>query len=78
MTIVNRLDQLVREKQVEWERDITYKEVSDATGIAQSTLSRMKSGKGIRYDALDKLCAFFGVQPGDLLEYVPTYESQQP
>ena len=71
MTIRNRIDQLVREKQVEWERNITYREISEATGIAESTLSRMKEGKGIRYDVLDALCTFFSCQVGDILEYVP-------
>lgn len=72
MTIVNRLDQLLRERAAEWKRDITYREISEETGIAESTLSRMKSGgKGIRYDVLDGLCEFFQCQVGDVLVYVP-------
>jgi putative transcriptional regulator len=72
MAIVNRIDQLMREKAVEWERDITASEISEKTGIAESTFSRMRSDpKGIRFDVLNALCAFFGVQPGAILVYVP-------
>jgi putative transcriptional regulator len=79
MVIVNRIDQLIREKQAEWERDITYEEISEATGIAKSTISRMKSdGKGIRYDVLNGLCFFFGCQVGDVLVYTPDDKEPSP
>lgn len=40
--------------------------------IAQATLTRVKNGTGgIDHNTLDRLCAFFECQPGDLMEYVP-------
>ena len=44
MTVANRLDQLLRERAAEWKPGITYREISEETGIAESTLSSMKSG----------------------------------
>jgi putative transcriptional regulator len=79
MAINVRLDQVIREKQAEWERDITYREISETTGLAESTIARLKAGsKGIRFDVLDRLCKFLGVVPGDLLEYVPDSSEELP
>jgi putative transcriptional regulator len=49
------------------------KDVSEATGISPNALGRMADQRTTRFDApvLGALCAYFGCQPGDLLEYVP-------
>jgi len=76
--IKNRIDQLIREKSVAWHRDVTAREISEATGVAESTLSRMRSDtKGIRFDVLNALCAFFDVQPGEILIYVSDEPDQE-
>lgn len=48
---------------------LTQKEVSEATGIGQKTISSLERGasKGIEFNTLVKLCAFFKCTPGDLL-----------
>ena len=72
MAVVNRLKQLILDKSSEWQRRITLKEITTATGISETTLIRMQSpeSKGIRYDVLDRLCVFFGCQVGDILVHV--------
>lgn len=72
MVIENRLAQVIREKSAEWGRDVTYDDICDATGLSRATIARMKSdGKGVRFDALSKLCEFFHCQVGDILVYIP-------
>lgn len=45
--------------------------VSKTTGISRTTLTAIYYGtcKGVQYDTLDKLCAFFDCQIGDILVY---------
>lgn len=71
--IENRIEQVILLKQAALGRRITDVEISETTGIARSTLSRLRSddGKGIRFDVLDGLCKFFDCQVGDILVYVP-------
>lgn len=54
-------------------RAVTLQEVSDATGIERAALNRIELGKttGIDFDTLVKLCAFYGVGVGEILEYNP-------
>ncbi len=48
---------------------LTQKDVSEATGIGQKTISSLETGasKGIEFNTLVKLCTFFNCTPGDLL-----------
>ena len=40
--------------------------------LGQGTLTAIRQGKGgLTHASIDKLCAFFDVQPNDLMEYVP-------
>lgn len=54
-------------------RTVTVQEVSEKTGIARAALTRIELGKTekIEFDTLLKLCAFYGVGVGELLEYDP-------
>lgn len=68
-----RLRQLRREVSAKRQHNITLKEISQATGIAISTLSRLESGasKGIELVTLAKLADFYSVSSGsDLLDVV--------
>ena len=65
-----RFRQLRREMSAREHRDITLKDVSEATGIAISTLSRLESGnaKGIELETLTKLATYYKANSGaDLL-----------
>ena len=56
-----RFRQLRREMSAREQRDVTLKDVSEATGIAISTLSRLESGsaKGVELETLAKLAAYY-------------------
>ena len=45
--------------------------LSDETGINRRTIAALVENRMLRYDAdvLERLCAFFDCQPGDLLEF---------
>ena len=49
---------------------MSLRELSRQTGIAESTLSRLETGKtkGIDFATLATLCDFFNVSPGEVLE----------
>ncbi|HEX7325824.1 MAG TPA: helix-turn-helix transcriptional regulator [Rhodanobacteraceae bacterium] len=51
---------------------MTMSEIAEATGIHRSTLSKMSNHPGVNVgsDVIDKLCGYFGCQPGDLMTYV--------
>lgn len=52
-------------------------EVARLSGVNRKALARLEDGETERFDGeiLDKLCAFYGVGVGDILEYVA--EAQQ-
>ncbi len=52
---------------------ISQKELSEKILVRYPTISEMERGASKMYttENLDKLCKFFGCQPGDILEYVP-------
>ena len=57
--------------QVKVGRPVPIQEVADAMNIDRKALARMEKGQTSRidFDILAKLCSFFEVTPGDLLEY---------
>ena len=55
-------------------RKLTYKTMSEETGLAVTTLSRLLDFDHVeRVDGktLDALCDYFGCAVGDILEHVP-------
>lgn len=52
-------------------RKVRSKELSAAIGITEQQVSLLKSGKvkGVRFETLEKICAFLECQPGDLLRH---------
>lgn len=52
-------------------RKVRSKELAAAIGITEQQVSLLKSGKvkGVRFETLEKICAFLDCQPGDLLRY---------
>ena len=55
------------------ERRVTIGEVAEAAGIHRMTLSKLINQRGYNTGSenLDRLCAFFGCEIGDLVEYIP-------
>lgn len=38
--------------------------------LSQSTLQKLREGKGVAWENIENLCALLDCQPGDLMEYV--------
>ncbi len=75
------LKQYIREKEAEWQKDITWANIREATGVSESTLNRLINGKAQRVDrgVLAKLCHFFNVPPGPIpfIVYEPSPASDE-
>jgi putative transcriptional regulator len=67
-----KLAEQLEKKQFRDSRRITLQEVSEATGINRSTLSKILNQKGYSTgtDVLDRLCTYFGCSVADLVEHV--------
>ena len=67
-----RFKELMAEKEFQESRRITLEEVSKATGIHRTTLSKVSNQKGYNTttEVLDKLCEFFDVELGALAEHI--------
>ena len=72
-----KLKQQIADLEFREKRRVTIQEIAEATGVNRMTLSKLLNHHGtvIRTDVLDKLCAYFGCQVGDLAEYVEEEES---
>lgn len=68
-----KLGEQLEKKQFRDSRRITLQEVSDATGINRSTLSKILNQKGYSTgtDVLDRLCTYLSCPIADLVEHVP-------
>ena len=68
-----KLAEQIEKKQFRESRRITMQEMSDATGINRSTLSKLLNQRGYSTgtDVLDRLCTYFGCSIADLAEHVP-------
>ena len=38
--------------------------------LSQSTIQKLREGKGLAWENIERLCALLDCQPGDLIEYV--------
>ena len=45
--------------------------------LSQSTLQKLREGKGVAWENLEKICELLECQPADLIEYVPTAEIEE-
>lgn len=53
------------------ERGVTSYTVKNQKIIGQATYKKIMQGGDIDTRSIDRLCRYFGCQPGDILEYVP-------
>ena len=67
-----RLAELTADKVFKERRVVSMFAISQGTGNHRATVSKIanQTGVNIRTDLIDKLCHYFGCQPGDLLTYV--------
>lgn len=68
-----RIKERIADLEFEEGRKITLNEVAEATGLNRTTLSKLSSRKGYNTttDVLDRLCAYFDCELGEIAEYVP-------
>lgn len=71
--IVSKAFQLRKQLELKEGRRVALSEVAERAGVNRQALTRLESGDTERYDSdmLQRLCAFYGVGVGDLLEYDP-------
>lgn len=67
-----RLKELIAEKEFQEGRRITLEEISRATDIHRTTLSKVSNQKGYNTttEVLDKLCDYFQVNLGELAVHI--------
>lgn len=72
MPIRNRIRALMGEREAETGQRVTAKAICQATGITEKTLSRLINNETARIDfeTLERLCAYFNCQPGDILIWI--------
>ncbi|ARP82171.1 Cro/Cl family transcriptional regulator [Bordetella genomosp. 8] len=61
-------------------RKMKSKDLAATVGITEQNLSLLKSGKvrGVRFDTLEAICRALRCQPGDLLTYQDSEETDTP
>ena len=71
-----KLKELIAEKSFNEDQRITIEEVSKATGIHRTTLSKLANKKGYNAstDVLDKLCAYFKCEVSDVAVFIKNSE----
>ena len=69
--IITKARQLRYEKQAREGREVTLDEVAKAIGITRAALSNIELNKTERidFDTLVKLCNYYGVGVGEVLEF---------
>jgi putative transcriptional regulator len=72
MAIIVKLDDML------YARRMKLTELSEAVGISLPNLSILKTGKAraIRFSTLEAICAALQCQPGDLLVFDPSVQSE--
>lgn len=61
----------VRLRDMAFKQDVSVSEISRKTGISRTTLASLykNTSKGITFDVLEKLCAFFNCEAGDMIAF---------
>lgn len=76
MAVYFRLKALIEQKEAIERRKITYRDIASEAKVSTNTLTQManQNMNQIGLVTLEKLCAYFNCQVGDLMTYVPTTE----
>lgn len=71
MPIVVQLDVMLARRKVK------SRDLAEFVGITEANMSLLKQGKvkGVRFETLEKICAYLQCQPGELLVYEPDAEA---
>ena len=49
-------------------------DLCEKLGLATNTLAKFAKGQYVSGETIEKICAYFNCQPGDIMEYVPEGE----
>lgn len=73
-----RLRELIGAKGRQERRRITYDDILARTGVNKNTLVRLANDRAnmVGMSVIDRLCAYFQCQPGDLFIYVEEPQNQ--
>lgn len=73
MAIRCNLKLLLAQKELKENRRIAYRDIKEATGIAESTISALANNEVRLYAAstLSRLCFYFNCPISELLEFIP-------
>ena len=52
------------------DRDMTKKELMQATGISTSTMDKMGRGEKVSMDIVDRICNYFDCNIADVIEHL--------
>lgn len=52
------------------EKEMTKKQLMEATGISKSTMDKMGRGEKVSMDIIDRLCSYFNCDVSDVLEHI--------
>ncbi|HWP88125.1 MAG TPA: helix-turn-helix transcriptional regulator [Burkholderiales bacterium] len=72
--IVAKAFQLRKQMELKEGRRVPVVEVAERAGVERKALARLEDGDTVRFDGsfIARLCRFYGVGVGDLLEYEAT------
>lgn len=58
------------------EKGITTYKIRQEKILSESTVQKLRAGKGVSWENLETLCRLLACQPADLLEYVEGAENE--
>ncbi|HHV83833.1 MAG TPA: helix-turn-helix transcriptional regulator [Tepidanaerobacter syntrophicus] len=53
------------------DRNLSAAKLSRMSGVAQSTISKLRRDEVVQTDVIEKICAALDCQPGDIMDYIP-------
>ena len=59
------------------DKGMTKEDLRTALKLSPSTIAKMSKGEYVSMRVVDKVCSYFGVQPGDLLIHVPDEKGEK-
>ncbi len=73
VTVNNRFSALLADMRIKEKRNIPLTEVQEKSGISYPTLLGWANNTVKRFDVetINRLCQYFGIEPGELFQYVP-------
>lgn len=58
------------------EKGLTTYRIRKEKIISETTLQKLREGKVVTTEAIDKLCCALNCQPGDIMEYIPEVKKE--